>query len=64
MARLAGRLAHGGRRGLRSPARLAGDWVGALALLREGGGRHRFCGNRDCGLRPQAPPPALGGLRL
>ena len=35
MARLAGRLAHGGRRGLRSPARLAGDWVGALALLRE-----------------------------
>ena len=57
-------LAHGGRRGPRSPARVAGGciwWVGVTALT-PWLARMR-CGNRECGLRPRAPPPAwVSGL--
>jgi hypothetical protein len=53
-------FAHGGRRGPRSPACVAGGclwWVGGAALTPWW--VSLLCGHRECGLRPRAPPPAL-----
>lgn len=58
-------LAQGGRRGSRSPARVAGELglsathiASTLELTR------LLCGNRKCGLRPRTPPSSLGYVFL
>lgn len=53
------RVTQGGRRGLRSPARVAGElgWLNTVSASPPWLA-HPLCGNRKCGLRPQTPPPA------
>lgn len=55
--------ADGGRRGLRSPARVAGGHFGfAMVAASTPQLARPLCGNRKCDLRPQTPPPAVSGV--